>query len=193
MALLIGVVEYVAFRMSRDALQDSMGASAVWLAGQTMHEIDEKIYVRASDMQMYAQAVNLAADANDSNQAFSRLPDLESHISAIDLDWKAGKETPIIGIILSNSTSRKLRNFTHAIENEMGYSVFSEALVTNAHGVIIGSTGRTSSYLQLGEDWRRQALNEEGLWVGDLEYDANSDSYAIDLVISLYDGDGELT
>ena len=56
MAILIGAVEYVSVRMSRDALQDSIGDNALRLAQKTMDDIDEKIYVRAEEMQVF-QAV----------------------------------------------------------------------------------------------------------------------------------------
>jgi len=191
MAILIGIAGYVSLRMSRDALQDSIGDNAVRLAQHTMAEIDETIYNRAEEMQVFAQAALLADDAIDSNLAFTRIPDLEGYIGAIDSDWKAGEETPVIGTILNNGISRKLRRFIQFFENEYGYRVLAEAYVTNAHGVVIGSTGRTSDYLQADEEWYQQAVIEEEFWVGDLEYDESSGSFAIDLVVNLYDGDGE--
>lgn len=190
-ALLIGFVGYMSLRMSREALQESIGDNALRLAQKTMADIDEKIYSRAEEMQGFAQAASLADDAIASNREFTDIADLEGYIGAIDSDWKAKKETPVIRRILANAVSRKLSQHLNFFEEEYGYRVLAETYVTNAHGVVIGSTGRTSDYLQADEEWYQRAVQEEEFWVGDLEYDESSDSFAIDVVVNLYDGDGK--
>lgn len=76
-------------------------------------------------------------------------------------------------------------------EDQYDYSVYPEMYVTNRYGVVIASTGRTSDYLQADEEWYQDAMAEEEFWVGEVEYDESSDSYALDIVILLHDGKGE--
>ena len=71
-----------------------------------------------------------------------------------------------------------------------GYVVFSEIYVTNKHGVIIGSTGRTTDYLQADEEWYRTAAMQEAGWIRDVRYNASSGFVALDLVVPLHDHDG---
>ena len=94
---------------------------------------------------------------------------------------------------MSSDLSMKLRKHLEFYEQRYGYRVFAEAYVTNKYGVVIGSTGRTSDYLQADEDWYQQSVSNRDLWVGDLEFDDSSNSYAIDLVVNLYDDDGNFT
>ena len=56
--------------------------------------------------------------------------------------------------------------------------------------MVIGSTGRTSDYLQADEEWYQKAVSEEEFWVGDVEYDESSETFATDIVASLYDDSG---
>ena len=87
----------------------------------------------------------------------------------------------------------KLKKHLEFYEHLYGYRVFAEAYVTNKYGVVIGSTGRTSDYLQADEDWYQQSISNRELWVGDLEFDDSSNSYSTDLVMNLYDDDGNFT
>jgi signal transduction histidine kinase len=75
-------------------------------------------------------------------------------------------------------------------EEKNGYTVLTEIYVTNKHGVIIASTGRTSDYLQADEEWYKKATGEKDFWIGEVEYDESSDTYAMDIVINLYDDNG---
>jgi hypothetical protein len=68
---------------------------------------------------------------------------------------------------------------------------YAEVYVTNRFGVVVAATNRTSDYLQADDGWYRQAMAAAGpIWLGDLEYDASSESHGIDIVIRLYDAEG---
>ena len=69
--------------------------------------------------------------------------------------------------VLNNDLAKALRrDFIEFFENKHGYRVFPEAYVTNRHGVVIASTGRTSDYWQADEEWYQKATAEEDYWVG---------------------------
>ena len=187
------MVGYISVRKSENVITASIGEDAQRLARELMNDIDEKIYIRSEEMQAYAQDVSLAKAASVSNAAFANLTDVQAYITGIDRDWIDEKNTPVIQEILSSDLSMKLKKHLEFYEQRYGYRVFAEAYVTNKYGVVIGSTGRTSDYLQADEDWYQQSVSNRELWVGDLEFDDSSNSYSIDLVANLYDDDGNFT
>lgn len=67
-ALLVGVVGYLAVNASQKTLQESIGEDSVTLAVETMNKIDRDIYARIEGMQVYAKAVLLAKQANASSE-----------------------------------------------------------------------------------------------------------------------------
>ena len=81
--------------------------------------------------------------------------------------------------------SETLRRHLDFFERKYEYAVLAEMYVTNKHGVVIGSTGRTSDYLQADEEWYRAAVAERRVWLGDVEYDESSDTFATDVVVNL--------
>ena len=186
-ALLIGVVGYVSVNVSQKALQESIGEGIVWFAKHTIHEIDENIYTRIEEMQIFAKDVSLAQEASESNEEFDRIPNVRDYINNIDRDWVAKKDTPIIQRILNNDLSKRLTRHLEFYKEKYGYAVLSEMYVTNKYGIVIASTGRTTDYLQADEEWYQKAVKEKAFWVGDPEYDESPDVLAIDIVVNLYD------
>ena len=190
-AVLVALVGYISVRKSENVITASIGEDAQRLAREVMNDIDERIHIRSEEMQAYAQYGTLGNAASLSNAEFENIPNVQEYIAAIDAEWIDRKNTPVIQDILSNDLSMKLMKHLEFYEERYGYSVFAEAYVTNKFGVVIGSTGRTSDYLQADEDWYQQSLSNKELWVGDLEFDDSSNSYSTDLVINLYDEGGE--
>ena len=188
--MLIAVVAYVAVQISEEALQETIGENAQRLARKTMQEIDEAIYFRYEEMRVYADAAALAEEARRSNESYDTLANVRAFIDTTDRDWKAGKNTPVIEAILGSDLSDALRRYLRFYEQRYGYAVLAEMYVANKYGVVIGSTGRTSDYLQADEGWYQKAVAEEDFWVGDVEYDESSDTFAIDIVANLHDEDG---
>ncbi len=56
-ALLVGVVGYLAVNASQKTLQESIGEDSVTLAVETMNKIDRDIYARIEGVQVYAEAM----------------------------------------------------------------------------------------------------------------------------------------
>jgi len=191
-ALLIAVVGYISVSKSQAALREVKGEDAINLAASTILEIDKIIYIRVEELQIYANDLYLAREAINSNKQFDSIVDVQSYIDSIDKDWKDKKETQFIQSVLNNELSKMLSEHLEFYRQEYGYAVIAEMYVTNEHGVIIGSSGRTSDYWQADEEWYQKTINEKEFWVGDLEYDESSNSFALDLVINLYDDNGNI-
>lgn len=176
--------------IAENALKMNAGDGALQLADDVIRDIDREIYVRIEDMQAYASDLLLAKEVVRSNQAFDKTPGIRDFIKKTDEDWKGKKKTPFIHGVLNNELSGELIRYLDFYRQKYEYAPFTEIYVTNRHGVVIASTGRTSDYLQADERWYQEAVKERGFWLGDVEYDESSDAVSVDIVINIYDGKG---
>lgn len=188
--LMVGVVGYFSISISKKTLQKTLGKEALHLAISSMREIDEEVYDRIEELSAFANDLSLAEYCIASNSKFDKITGVKNLIDTVDKDWQGGKDAPFIQSILSNKLSKRLANYHEFYMQKYGYAVFSEIYVTNKYGVVIGATNRTSDYLQADEDWYKKAIAEKAFWVGDVEYDASSNAITFDIVINLYDKNG---
>ncbi len=173
--------------ITQRALQNEIGESVLKFARKTISDIDKGIFNRIEGLQFYSESVSLAKVVDMSNKKFDKIFDVYSYINLIDKDWKEKKETPLIQKFLTNELSLTLLRYITFYKQKYGYSVIAEMYVTNKYGVVIGSTGRTSDFLQTDEEWYQNAVKEKDFWVGDVEYDESSDTFSVDIVVNLYD------
>ena len=191
--LLICLVGYLAINASQQVLQMSIGDSTAVLVAKTMAHIDEGIYHKVKLFQIYSQREPLRKAISKSNREFKKIDDLEAYINKKDQEWISPPRaaiTPFMRKLLNNNLSQELREHIELYETEYGYRVFSEVFVTNKYGAVIALTGKTTDYLQADEEWYQNTVKEKEFWVGDVEYDKSSDSYACDIVINIYDEAG---
>jgi len=177
--------------MSRNAIEESIEQSTETSLVLMLDGIDRHIYERVEDLRVLVEEHSIAAAASSSNLEFDKTARIEEHIKTIDRDWTAGKETPFIMELLDNELSRTLTKRNEIYRKTQGSRGFPEIFVTNKYGVVIGSTGRTSDYLQADELWYQKATAEKALWVGEVEYDVSSKSFSSEVVINLYDEAGD--
>ncbi|MHC4545133.1 MAG: ATP-binding protein [Planctomycetota bacterium] len=191
-ALLVGVVGYLAVYASQKTLQQSIGESSASLAVKALDLIDRNIYHSIEVFQEHSRDLGLQKTVLESNQKFEQLDNTEAYINEKDKEWTSapkGEITPFIQELMNSKLSQKLRDKLEFYEEKHGYKVFGEIYVTNKYGVVIALTGRTSDYLQADEQWYQKAVAEKVFWVGDVEYDESSDTYASDIVVNLYDNE----
>jgi PAS domain S-box-containing protein len=192
-ALLVGVVGYISVNISQNALQEEIGKSSVMLAKETLDKIDREVYHKAGVLQAYSNDLILREQLIKSNQEFEKLSNIDDYIKQKDREWVSapkGTITPLMEELINNDLARELKETIGFYKGEHNVRVFPEIYVTNRYGVVIAATGRTSDYLQADELWYQKATAEKALWVGDVEYDESSDTYASDIVINLHDDEG---
>jgi len=196
MALLIWAVGGYAVYASRKALTQSIGEGSASLARKILDEIDREIHSKIEIFQTHSKNFILQEAVAKSNQEFAKIDNIQAYINQKDQEWISTPKaitTPFMQELLSNKLSCELREKIDFYEEDCGYSVFPEVYVTNKYGVIIATTGRTSDYLQADEQWYQTAVKEEKFWVGEVEYDESSDAYANDIVVNLYDDNGNFS
>ena len=182
------VASFVSVQIIQSQIANTIGFYSVQATKSTLTNIYHRIDVRTNELLSVVGDAEVVDFIKNSN---SEMSGLDSQIDKIDSDWKDGKDLPIISDILSNDLSDRLRNAQDHLKTYDDQRAFSEIFITNKHGVIIGSTDRTSDYLQSDEDWYTGALTEKDhAWLGQPAYDESSRTYSIDVVATIKDGDG---
>jgi PAS domain S-box-containing protein len=179
-ALLVALVGHIAVNASQNALEKSIGEGSVLLATRIVDEIDRTIHSRTELWQEYTRGSVLQQRLSESNEEFARLDDVQEYIAEMDQAWTAADAgtTAFIEELTSNSLSKELREKTEYYDEKYSHEVFSEVFITNKYGANAAQTSKTSDYRQDDEPWW-QVAKEEGLYVGDVEYDESADAYSL--------------
>ncbi|OGG29484.1 hypothetical protein A3A63_01465 [Candidatus Gottesmanbacteria bacterium RIFCSPLOWO2_01_FULL_46_9] len=122
--------------------------------------------------------VSETASSTKKNKALS-----ESDIAKLDDKWKAAKDgDALIVQYLTNKVAKTLITFQ---EDNPG---FVEIFVTDAVGLNVGQTNKTSDYLQADEDWWTGAYSKGAgkAYHGEIEYDESAQSESISLYVPVY-------
>jgi PAS domain S-box-containing protein len=191
-ASLVGVVGIMCVNTSQRALQKSTGESSVALAVETMDKIDRNIYYTIEEFQAYCSDLVLQKTIEKSNREFEKLENLQEYIDEKNNEWISAQKatiTPLMQELLNNKLSEELRKKIGFHEEKHGYKVFGEVFVTNKYGANAALTEKTSDYRQDDEIWWEKA-KEDGLYVGDVEYDESSGIHSTAIAIRSNDKEG---
>lgn len=191
-ASLVGVVGIMCVNTSQRALQKSIGESSVALAVETMDKIDRNIYYTIEEFQAYRCDLVLQETIAESNREFEKLENIQKYIDEQNNEWISAQKaatTPLMQELLNNKLSEELKEKTGFHEEKQGYKVFGEVFVTNKYGANVALTEKTSDYRQDDELWWEKA-RENGLYVGDVEYDESSGIHSTAIAIRSDDEEG---
>ncbi len=192
-SLLIGFVGYVSINASQKVLQKSIGENSVMLARETLDKIDRDIYHRIERWRLYClTSPRIKEIISLSNREFERFDNIQAYIDKREREWvsaQAQKITPFMESLINNELSQELRERIDFYRSQYGYNVIVEFFITNKYGANVAQTGRTTDYYQADEEWW-QTAREDGLSVGDVEYDRGADVYSIDIGVRIDDEDG---
>ena len=75
-------------------------------------------------------------------------------------------------------------------KTKYGYGIYGEMFVTNKYGANVGQTQKTSDYYQADEEWWQKA-EQNGLYVGNVDYDRSAGVYSIDICGRINDDAGD--
>ncbi len=170
----VGAVAFLTNRSLNASLTDQIGNSLAELSSAKGVEIGQAVDREADILKALAfdKAVQDAAQAASSSSSLS-----QAEIEQLDQKWRAADAAdnnadPLVARVINNSLSTDLRRF------QKDFPQHVEVFVTDTQGVSIASTNRTSDYYQADEEWWQTAY-QQGLYVGQPEYDESSKSLAI--------------
>jgi signal transduction histidine kinase len=182
---------FISIEIISNQFTNTIGAYSVQVTKITLASIYGKIDDKIDDLSSLVSDNGVLDSVSESNLNFDKIKNRDEYISKIDLDWKEGRNTEFISDILSNRLSSHLKKIQKQIGDEFNRQIYSEIFITNQYGVTIGSTGRTSDYLQSDEEWYQNTLIEKDrAWIGKPEYDESSKSYSIDVGVKITDDAG---
>lgn len=191
-AMLVGVVGYIAVNTSQMSLKKNIGELSAALAVETIDKIDRHIYSRIEEFQAYSKDLTLQRVVLDSNTEFRELDNIQAYITEKDKEWTSVPKdtiTPFMQTFLDNELSIELKEKARFYEAKYGYNVFGEIFVTNRYGTNVAETGKTTDYRQDDEDWWQGAV-KNGLHILDVEYDRSAGVYSTDISIRIEDEKG---
>lgn len=124
----------------------------------------------------------ILAAVRAANAERSRLSNRD--IASMDTRWKAAEATvDFVKPFLTSPCARALGAFQEA------HDEFPEILVTDARGLIVAATNKSSDFLQADEAWWVETFKRGGRggWTGPIEYDESTGSEAISVYVPLID------
>jgi len=178
--------------IAQNDLKESIGQGAVVLGQETLDKIDITIYGYIDRWRAYLYNAETKELLAELDRDFKKNADTPDYIQQKNQEWiSAGADeiTPFMKGLIENDLSFKLRERVAYYEEKEGHSVFSEVFVTNAEGVNLAQTGKTTDYYQADEEWW-QLAKEKGLHIEDVSYDESSKTYSINICLRIDDDSG---
>ena len=166
-------------------LYSETGAQMTVLGEQTILRTAEVVKNGANNLETLARTPSIVDAVKKSN--ISRADWTNEKIAGLDADWKnsAPSISSLVNDISTNEISKYLLGFTRANPDEV------EVFVTDAKGLNIAMTNRTSDFLQGDEGWWKSAFGDgTGLtFIDSVEYDESSKTYAMNIGVPIKDPD----
>jgi hypothetical protein len=125
--------------------------------------------------------VDVVQKANRESESIS-----DREIQRRDKEWQEAEALDgRVRSLMTNECAGLLADFQDS------HRGFPEIFVTDARGLIVATTNRTTDYLQSDESWWQKAFNEEKgqSHYGELEYDTSAFSESISLNVPVVDPD----
>ncbi len=182
---------FISIEIISDQFTNTIGAYSVQVTKTTLASIYGRIDDKIDDLSALTSDSDVLDSVIESNRSFDKIENRDDYINKVDSDWKEKKNPEFVSNILSNDLSMHLKKRQKQIGDESDRRIYSEIFITNQYGVTIGSTGRTSDYLQSDEDWYQNTVVEKDrAWIGKPEYDESAKSYSLDVGVKITDDAG---
>ncbi|MEW6426506.1 MAG: PAS domain S-box protein [Thermodesulfobacteriota bacterium] len=191
--LAMGGLAYYLVLAGEHHLHEAIGRESADLAAFLLKRIDRRILALTRELQIHtSHNPQLFEHLAAAKARFASLPDRERVIAARDREWSAmDNRSPLIQAVTDSPLSARMRReFLEVALLQYGYPIFAEVFFTDAYGTVTAATGRTDDYRQDDEQWWRIA-REEGLAIGDVEYDESSATMGIGIALRVSDDQGE--
>ena len=164
----------------------------IYLAVGLIDDTDRFVNKRINDFKSLVQQSEIQDAVAASNDEFKKLPNIEEFLETRDLEFtkQDDKTDPFIsGIENDQLSSEILKEKISFFREAYGSEAIKEIFITNEFGVNIAIGSGFSDYRQDDEEWW-QIAKKDGLYIGDLEFNKNYDTYAIPFGISIEDHQG---
>ncbi|MBN2442382.1 MAG: HAMP domain-containing protein [Spirochaetales bacterium] len=178
--ILMTFLSFYLINSNYNSLQQSVGDLSILLVQQMMERIDQNIYLKIEEMQLYFK--NLI-QINCVQQLFVLMNSEEMRTQYQEISVNNQEMiNPKVSALLK-------KNLIDYYKQQYNYELFTEVFITDAAGMNIAQTGPTTDMIQNDEEWWSLA-KERYLYVSDVEYDESADTYGISICIRIDDENG---
>lgn len=129
----------------------------------------------------------------DSNQEFANIDNVSLLIDERNNDWTSvdkDEVTPFMTELINNDVSELLRKIISEDKKETKDFVYEEIFITNAYGVNVAQSGKTTDYKQDDELWWNMALQTGFSYISG--YDESAGVHSLDISLRIDDKNGQL-
>ena len=180
-------------RNSRTAYTANIGSSMKALANTQALVIGDELDRQVTELGSLSQNQELRNAAEASTAAMTgTLESIQAEIDRLDQQWRAADagnndDDPLVYSRLYNPVADRLRDFRTILPDNV------EVFITDKYGALVAATNRTSDYNQADEEWWQASYNngQGATYVGPLEYDESSKTYASNLAVPMYGADNK--
>ena len=166
-------------------LSPSLHAKLELLRLETNSKLDE-LKELGNDLQIQQLLI-------DSNQEFANIDNVSLLIDERDNDWTSvdkDEVTPFMAELINNDVSEQLRKIISEDKKEGKDFVYEEIFITNAYGVNVAQSGKTTDYKQYDELWWNMALQTGFSYLSG--YDESAGVNSLDISMRIDGKNGEL-
>lgn len=159
-----------------------------------MELFDRELYKTTYFWRSFANSSYVQNEIRKSNKEFEAIADVNKLIESRDKSWiendNTVKNQRWYKDIFENFSAQELVR-TLALYNEEKYGNMraNEVFITNKYGVSAIESNRTTDYLQADEEWW-QVAKENGVYIGNVEYDSSVNGYGLSVGIKIVDDNG---
>jgi signal transduction histidine kinase len=185
------VQSYVTFEVNSEQLVESTALKNQVIANNLIQNLDLFIDKRISNFQSLEKAKEIRQILQYSNEEFSKISDIDVYMEGKNFSYtNYDRYLPFITQATEQKHQSELSSIIADYDQTYGFDFADEFFVTNAYGANIVMVLGVSDYVQFDKDWW-QVTKSNGIYVGDVDYFPNYDSYSIPLGISISNEKGE--
>ncbi len=188
----LALLAYLNDRNGRAAYTTSIGSGMKALASTQAQVIGDELDRQVTELRSLSQNTDLRGAVEASNAAVTGTSEsIQAEIDRLDQQWRAADaanndDDPLVYARLNGPLADRLRDFRTVLPDNV------EVFITDKYGALVAATNRTSDYNQADEEWWQvsYASGKGATYIGQLEYDESSKTYASNIAVPMYAADG---
>jgi len=188
--LTFAIYGLITFDLSIKEMKNLLETRNEGFAFNMMQDLDKTIEKRFNDFKEFTQTHEVQDALKDSNDKFRKSEFIGKFQSQnITNSMDDSQLNPFIQGMTDKELTSELEDKIQFYNNEYGYNVVEEMFVTNEFGANVASGSGMTDYRQDDEEWWQTTKNN-GIFIGNLQFQEEYGHYAIELDIRINDERG---